>query len=752
LLHANDRWANFIFGDYFPMLKIWTGQQLLAEAKAAAPEGQFDRLAVLDEIGKIVNDGFGGQEWARYPWATPKARQWLGWMLFAPNWCSIETCRAMTKNGFKYHDELSIGDEILTYDPDTKTTSWSPMVDKFYRADYNGDMIYIPNYNKEIGITPEHTCRVFDKKEEKTVKAFELKKSDSIPRCADYENLPTKKTINDRFVALAGWLVTDGHVKRKLHTLASGEIKEYRYGRITQSKPATVRKLKDLGLSFYVEKEAHTNFNSNYDKHVFAIPISDFNALESFGVIDTLSWEFISKLTKQQLELLEETMMLGNGTGQNRFCGGEEKDIFGMTLIRTLLGKPCTFYEQKQEGAHCWRTRDISSKTISCRRKETRHYEGGIWCPSVKTGFWVAEQDGMMFITGNTLSSANAAGLGSLPFVGNMIKSAPSEMQRDFMIKKYWPAMAGIVLVGIPNIIQSAIYGATRLVGGGDPDDVPFTFMNESGKKTYIDITPFMRTLPYYTGGESGKRRTYARFGKQAYEVFGEHGWISEPFKTLMRKTSQPVKLAFEMAFERSPGATWDLEFADMGWDGILNSKTGVMNSRVGYVARKFIPMSVQGLIDNPESAPFSFIVPTSKGISKGRATRQVADLISAYADRDTIQKGNSKRQNFERLHNLTADTLYAAELNGFDPKLVLKDATGLALGDMYYQLYTAIDKQKWDKADRIARQITRIGGNVKGALNSMKRRHAMTNRKFEVDDRTHLRNSFLKARNPRGL
>ena len=77
-----------------------------------------------------------------------------------------------------------------------------------------------------------------------TQEAGELLPSHMIPRCAPHSELPTERTVEDRLVVFAGWLVTDGYVKRCVKKLRSGKTVEYRYGRIKQSKPQTVAELR----------------------------------------------------------------------------------------------------------------------------------------------------------------------------------------------------------------------------------------------------------------------------------------------------------------------------------------------------------------------------------------------------------------------------------------------------------------------------------------------------------------------------
>ena len=167
-------------------------------------------------LAPSVNDAFGGQMFVDYPALTPKLLKILNLSMFAPNWCCPLDSQALTKTGWKNYDEIGIGDEILIFDNDTGKTRWGPVRDKFVDEAYEGDMVHVRNYGHDLRMTPEHTCVVTSRggAERRVRKAKALSTNDGIPRCAAHSELPADETVSDRLVVLAGWLVTDGTIKR----------------------------------------------------------------------------------------------------------------------------------------------------------------------------------------------------------------------------------------------------------------------------------------------------------------------------------------------------------------------------------------------------------------------------------------------------------------------------------------------------------------------------------------------------------
>ena len=90
-----------------------------------------------------------------------------------------------------------------------------------------------------------------------------------------------------------------------------------------QSKPETVKILKGLGLKYHIDssRKEHDGIVCNHDKYVFSVPSEINKLMLDYGLNNGLNYEFLSLLTKKQLKILYNSMMLGDGIGQNRLIG-----------------------------------------------------------------------------------------------------------------------------------------------------------------------------------------------------------------------------------------------------------------------------------------------------------------------------------------------------------------------------------------------------------------------------------------------
>lgn len=80
--------------------------------------------------------------------------------LYAQAHCYVQPCfsddtLAVTPTGFKHHSDLSVGDEIMTFSPETNRLEAQP-IKKMYRSHYTGDMVHFANKQLDLMVTPNH--------------------------------------------------------------------------------------------------------------------------------------------------------------------------------------------------------------------------------------------------------------------------------------------------------------------------------------------------------------------------------------------------------------------------------------------------------------------------------------------------------------------------------------------------------------------------------------------------------------------
>jgi len=374
------------------------------------------------------------------------------------------------------------------------------------------------------------------------------------------------------------------------------------------------------------------------------------------------------------------------------------------------------------------------------------------------TPFWTKFLNMGMFAVNWTASAWNIAGGQKL--TGHRFGNYLTPEGERFVFLRNWPAMYFLVLLALPNALQLGIRAVAMAAGGGDDeDDRWLASMNEAGKGGLfpsIDVTPIMRELPGYTGGHTGERRVYIRFGKQSYEVL--NGWLENPKRTFLRKTSMPVKLIWEQTFESSPGSPeFSLPFKDMGFAGLFSSRVDgnpflkLWNSRVGFAAQKFLPLSWNTLVQGDmESWAFIGTAPMSKGMAQTRAIPPMARLLETYAETESFGRLKTSAAARANLERMTWSYLRALERNGYDPDSILVSAKGLVMRKYYQDFFDGMTRNDQAAMDKAAKALIRLNGTARNLGASVASRYKKKYKtKLSPDQRAALMDAFEGLRVP---
>lgn len=324
----------------------------------------------------------------------------------------------------------------------------------------------------------------------------------------------------------------------------------------------------------------------------------------------------------------------------------------------------------------------------------------------------------LMFAPDWTFAAAEQGLITQLPLLKQMLRSPNLGEIEAAALRKFWIAMGTLVLVGIPNALQAAIYAAT---GNPDDGDKPFTFQNEQGKITHIDVTPLVRMMSGvpivgYEGGDTGKRRVYMRWGKQAYEI---GGWFTEPVVTALNKSSMVVHTAWEQATGTATSG-FPEEFKDEGLLGVFSSRGEFLKGRIGTVVAKFMPMNILSVI---QDKPAGWFATASRGKTLGSVIQDMGDVLEAYADQGIAAKLKGIPNHVDKLGLLVDDIVDAGRRNGVDVEEAFKRAQNIAATKYYTIFFKALNKSDTRKMEEAAEAILRLNKGRLNIIRSMKSR-----------------------------
>ncbi len=332
--------------------------------------------------------------------------------------CLDAETEALTQRGWVRGFDLQRTDTLLTKNAETGELEWQQPTDLKQWPDYDGPLVEIRSRSFNSVSTPDHRWLVFNKglgrDECRTTKELSRYGDHRIHRTGNYRP-HFNSVFSDDFVELCGWFVTDGT------WYLTGRDKNIPESRLMQSQRANLPKVRRIdalvtrmgvGNGRYVTKETG-NVQWRLKKEI------TYNLHEIFPE-RRLTPSFLLRLTRSQLELLLETMILGDGWCDSKvcFCTGSLVQAETFQMLCTLTGFSSAIHKRDMrkykprstklknipKGTICYVVNVHSRDKAQVQKKHVREFQGKqpIWCPIVPNTFFVARREGQVFITGNT--------------------------------------------------------------------------------------------------------------------------------------------------------------------------------------------------------------------------------------------------------------------------------------------------------------------------------------------------------------
>jgi len=347
--------------------------------------------------------------------------------------CYASNTEILTELGWKKYNKVK-NLKIAQFNPKTKTIQFLPHKGLFV-YDYRGKMYSFKNKRNDILVTPNHKMLI--KKEKK--KKYEIIKAEEInyprikvlnsgnfiinkeknhfilPPIKHKQNRKHPKYThqkNPKKVPMNLWLEFLGYY------LTEGGIETNPTIGITQKDKSNIKKIKkclsklseDIGFTLTeIKKQDYTKFKiTNTQLYTFLEKCGHKSYEKKFPMN-------LSELSKKQLKILYNAMMLGDGSSDGRNYSSTSKELIDIfQAIACLIGKSANKhlqYKGKDRGNRKDMYRlSLSNKTELSIRKGIGHvnqinYKGKVFCFETKTGFFITRRNGKIAIQGNTLSA-----------------------------------------------------------------------------------------------------------------------------------------------------------------------------------------------------------------------------------------------------------------------------------------------------------------------------------------------------------
>lgn len=311
------------------------------------------------------------------------------------DYCMPLNTEILTKNGWKTHDQLSVGDIVCAYNKDTDKLNWTPLRGLYYSPSQKTyrmksksfDFICTNNHGWFISDQYNTTIR--------KMPLSELKTSHRIRTVALMDDSVTFPYLNvtPEDCYLLGWIVTDGHTRQKGNGINVS---------ITQSAKKYLHILKNKLKGKYTASYS----NNKNDCETINIKTSIIRELfEKFGYTGKESLpEIVTHLNLECRRAMLSAFHEAEGwIERNNWCFAQHEGgvLESYRILCTLNGVRIGVSHKAPNGVVTHKESNRINTTVN-DLKITEIKELTVWCPMIDFSSIVARQGNTITITGNS--------------------------------------------------------------------------------------------------------------------------------------------------------------------------------------------------------------------------------------------------------------------------------------------------------------------------------------------------------------
>mgnify|MGYP000530192013 CR=1 FL=1 len=357
------------------------------------------------------------------------------------NCVDLET-ECLGERGWVKANELAVGDKIYTKNPQTGDLELLPVL-QLNRGQYSGPVHVMQGRMSSVS-TPNHMWLVdgfidHGKLNGGVEKVIKLVSSSELPGknnpghfrihlVANTISTGGSGSWSDDEVRLVGWVLTDGcYLTYKLRR--TGSFRKILC--VVQSPTANADKVRMIDeLMQRLDMNPQKGIKKPLRTYYYGFGCKRWEVLTTLAerIVDELpdkilTPKFLVQLSTNQLQILFDTMLLGDGcwevkSGRYRsYLASSKAKVDSFSMLCVLLGKAhrIRFRTFKQSGRQYKSMGNIpksSSIWMVILKQRTRihpgycscwkEYTGEVWCPTTRNGTFIARRDGVVYVTGNS--------------------------------------------------------------------------------------------------------------------------------------------------------------------------------------------------------------------------------------------------------------------------------------------------------------------------------------------------------------
>lgn len=401
--------------------------------------------------------------------------------------CVPLSTKALTRNGIKAHNEISLGDEVLGYK--NGSLVWTKVTHVHHPG--KQEVVTFGNKHRQFMATKDHRWvgrKRTDHGSDGRSYDHCMFTTDEFVRGGSDHNLllsaplfsEDRSGLSPLQASLLGWMITDGHIRwsdcTSRLTSQSGGSKRGVSGFLTQMKPNT-RKIIENKLSVFIRHSTPTG----YDIHP--------SNLRDLFIVSGLNHDYsnlyqvvLSMGTEQVTEFWEACWLAEGSENGNRISQNPGPKYDAIRLACYLTGHFPGVSRPVLDGHSC-RSFAIGKPTMtSARVGYGEHQTEEVWCITTETGNWVSVDVEQYALTGNCMLFGGGPGKVATTAKVDLetAKDAFNGIHRAFPgIKRFQKKIEAMAVENLEDTGRAWIRGVDgRILAMKEGDDRYYAFTN----------------------------------------------------------------------------------------------------------------------------------------------------------------------------------------------------------------------------------------------------------------------------------
>lgn len=342
-------------------------------------------------------------------------------------WCVDTETEALTADGWKRYDEIEVGTEVLTLNPESGLSQWQPVQEVFRRHYDSVPMRSIEQRAHSSLSTLDHRWLVWGRSGSTYEESWRWRTTETlgegrVPRAVLHDTDVVEAKYQDSLVELVAWYWTEGSASRN----KAGVVNRAQIGQSHRVNPEHVESI-HAALYCLFGSPGHPGSPDKPNPAMWYRSVSEKRGMTFFnlrqaaaqtlsslapGLDKVVAPGFIRSLTQAQLALFVDVSVKADGHvdkhGQIHLAQASNARLDSFSMACALLGLPT---QSKRIEGDRWGGEMVGlsvapkNRMVAPGRADATtdvDYEGVIWCPVTPNGTWLARRNGTVYYTGNT--------------------------------------------------------------------------------------------------------------------------------------------------------------------------------------------------------------------------------------------------------------------------------------------------------------------------------------------------------------